>query len=75
MPVAVVGEADIAARTLVDSYCLPMPALPVQVAEAEVHTDYTLQRVFRTEHSTHWHRARNSEHSAAEGEVDTDRMQ
>ena len=72
MPVEVAAGAGIAARTPVDSCSLLKPALPVQAAEAGVHTDYTLQRVCHTARSTHWRH--NSEHSAAEGGVDT-RMQ
>ena len=53
MPVEVVAGAGIAARTPVDSCSLLKPALPVQAAEAGVHTDYTLQRVCHTVRSTH----------------------
>lgn len=76
VPVEVVEEAGTAAHTPADSYCLQMPVLPAQAAEAEGHTDCTLQRVYRTAHSTHRRRVRMPEHSAvAEGGVGTDRNQ
>jgi hypothetical protein len=76
VPVEVVEGAGTAARTPADSCCLLLPALPAQAGEAGVHTDYTLQPVYRTAHSIHRRRARKPGHSAvAEGEVDTDRNQ
>ncbi len=68
-----VEEAGTVVHKPVDSYCLPKPGPPVQVAEVEVHTD-TLLRVYRTDNNC-WRRVHKSEHSAAaEGVVDTDRM-
>jgi hypothetical protein len=75
VPVEVVEEVGIAAHTPADSCCLLKPAVLVQAAEAEAHTDCSLQRVCRTAHSTHWRRRRPEQSAAAEGEVDTDRMQ
>lgn len=62
-------------RTPADSCCLLSSGPPAQAAEAEAHTDHIL-RACRTAGNNQWRRGRKQEHSAAaEGAVDTDRIQ